>query len=133
MAKKSSVSLIFTEITRGFGRQLGRDVSREVQSQVKRRVLDNASKHRKLVDRFSLPGTFKGSLSKMYTLIDSFYSEYVTTNAMFQSSFYMQGDIDMIEQKMEFMERLITSDAEERAMERLVCTWAEYKEKANTK
>lgn len=131
--KKGGFDILVWEVFRGAGRQLGRDISTNVQRQVKKKVLDDQSSHRKLMSKFALPGTFKTGISKMYTLIDSFYSEYITTNAMFQASFYLQNDIDFIEQKIQFLDRLITTDAEERAYGRLISTWTEYKEKAKVK
>jgi len=131
--KKGGFDILVWEVFRGAGRQLGRDISSGVQRQVKKKVLDDQSSHRKLMSKFALPGTFKSGLAKMYTLIDSFYSEYITTNAMFQASFYLQNDIDFIEQKIQFLDRLITTDAEERAYGRLILTWNEYKEKAKVK
>ena len=130
MAKKSALDVMFREVTRGFGRQLGRDISRGVQTHVKKKVLDNTSTHRKFIDRFTLPGTFRSACAKTYTLIESFNSEYVLTNAMFQASFYLQSDIAFIEEKLAFIERLVFTDAEERAYERLIQTWVDYKEKS---
>lgn len=127
---KSGLEILGWEMFRGAGRQIGRDLSKELQRQVKKKVLDNESPHRKLVDRFTLPGTFKAGTSKSYTLIDSFYNEYVTTNAMLQSSFYMQSDIEFIERKLTFLERLVFSDAESMAFERLYNTWLDYKQQA---
>ena len=127
---KSGLDIFGWELFRGAGRQLGRDISRGVQKQVKKRILDDNSPHRKLVDRFTLPGTLKGSISKMYTLIDSFYNEYVTTQAMFQSSVYLKDDIEFIERKFKMVERLIFTDTEENAYHRLIDTWNDYKVQA---
>ena len=127
---KSGLEILGWEMFRGSGRQLGRDLTKELTRQVKKKVLDNDSPHRKLVNRFTLPGTFKGATNKAYTLIDSFYNEYVTTNAMFQSSFYMQSDIDFIERKLDFISRMIFSEAEERAYSRLIDLWSDYKQQA---
>lgn len=128
---KSGLDLFLWELTRGGGRQLGRDISKGVQKQVKKRILDDQSSHRKLVDKFTLPGTFKGAVSKMYTLIDSFYNEYVVTQAMFQASMYLKDDISFIERKLEMVERLIFTDTEENAYVRLLSTWDKYKEQAS--
>lgn len=131
--KKGGIDILVWEVFRGAGRQLGRDLSTGAQRQIKKKVLDDQSSHRKMISKFALPGTFKAGMAKMYTLIDSFYSEYITTNAMFQASFYLQNDIDFIEQKIEFLDRLITTEAEERAYDRLISTWAEYKQNAKVK
>ena len=128
---KSGLDILGWELFRGAGRQLGRDISKGVQKQVKKRILDDQSSHRKLVDKFALPGTFKGAVSKMYTLIDSFYNEYVVTQAMFQASMYLKDDISFIERKLEMVERLIFTDTEENAYVRLLSTWDKYKEQAS--
>lgn len=127
---KSGLEMIGWELTRGLGRQTGRSLSKGLERQVKKRVLDDKSSHRKLVDRFTLPGSFTGAKNKMYTLIDSFYNEYVTSKAFLQASFYLNDDIQFIERKLEFLERLIDTDAQERAYDRLLCTWSDYKERA---
>lgn len=128
--KKDGFDVLGWELFRGAGRQLGRDISKGIQKQVKKRILDDSSPHRKLMDRFTLPGTFKGSVSKMYTLIDSFYNEYVTTQAMLQSSVYLKDDIEYIERKFKMVERLVFTDVEENAYHRLVDTWSDYKVQA---
>ncbi len=131
--KQGGFDILVWEIFRGAGRQTGRELAKGLEKQVKKRTIDTDSSHRKLVNRFNLPGTFKGASSKMYTLIDSFYNEYVTTKALFQASIYLQDDIDYIERKLEFVSRLIFSEAEERAYDRLLTTWTDYKEQAKNK
>jgi hypothetical protein len=131
--KQGGFDILVWEIFRGAGRQTGRELAKGFEKQVKKRTIDSDSSHRKLVNRFNLPGTFKGASSKMYTLIDSFYNEYVTTKALFQASIYLQDDIDYIERKLEFVSRLIFSEAEERAYDRLLTTWTDYKEQAKNK
>lgn len=128
--KKDGMEILVWEIFRGTGRQTGRSLARGLEKELKKRTLDSSSSHRKLIDRFTLPGNFKGAANKMYTLIDSFYNEYVTTKAIFQSSFYLQDDIEYIERKLQFTERLIFTDPEERAYQRLLNTWIDYKEQA---
>lgn len=127
---KSGFDILVWEVFRGAGRQTGRDAAKTIGKQIKKRVLDDTSSHRKLVDKFVLPGNFTTSKNKMYGLIDSFYNEYVTTNAMFQASFYLKNDIAFIERKLQFMDRLIDTDAQERAYHRMLQTWEEYKQAA---
>ena len=131
--KKGGFDILVWEVFRGAGRQTGRQLAKGFEQEVKKRTLDSDSSHRKLVKRFTLPGTFKGAASKMYTLIDSFYNEYVSTKALFQSAMYLNDDINYIERKLEFVSRLIFSEAEERAYDRLLTTWTDYKEQANNK
>ena len=128
--KQGGFDILIWEVFRGAGRQTGRELAKGFEKQVKKRAIDTDSSHRKLVNRFNLPGTFKGASSKMYTLIDSFYNEYVATKALFQASIYLQDDIDYIERKLSFVNRLIYTEAEERAYDRLIDTWTEYKQQA---
>ena len=129
--KKDGLDVLVWEIFRGTGRQTGRTLSKGLEKQVKKKVLNDQSSHRKYVDRFTLPGTFKSAKNKMYTLIDSFYNEYVTTKAFLQSSFYLKDDIKFIERKLEFVARFVDTEAEERAYDRLLSTWEDYKHEAN--
>jgi hypothetical protein len=124
---KSIFDMLTRDLTRGFGLQTGRSASKEVGRYVKERTLDNNSKHRKLVNRFTMPGTFKGGLSKIYTLIDSFENEYLNTKAMLQHGMYLESDINFIEDRIKFLERLMLTENEERAYERLGLNWMDIK------
>lgn len=130
---KGGLDILVWEVFRGAGRQTGRDAAKTITKQIKKRVLDDTSSHRKLMDRFVLPGSFTGARSKIYGLIDSFYNEYVTTNAMLQASIYMQDDIKYIERKIQMLDRLIDTEAQERAYEKLCQIWSEYKAAALAK
>tara|TARA_R110000822_G_scaffold65772_8_gene160935 strand:- start:270 stop:683 length:414 start_codon:yes stop_codon:yes gene_type:complete len=131
--KQGGMDILVWEVFRGFGRQTGREAAKTIGKQIKKRVLDDSSSHRKLVSRFVLPGTFAPAKNRMYGLIDSFYNEYVTTNAFLQSSIYLQDDIQFIERKIEFIDRLIDTEAQERAYEKLGQIWSEYKQAAINK
>lgn len=128
MPKKSGLDLFFHELTRGAGRRAGYDFTKAVEKQAGKRIVDSNSNFRKQISKFQLPGTFKGAVSKMYTLIDGFYAEYSTTKAMLQTAWYLEDDIKFIEQKLTFVERLVFSDTEENAYTRLVSTWMDYKQ-----
>ena len=130
---KSGFDILVWEVFRGAGRQTGRDAAKQIGKQIKKRVLDDTSSHRKLMDRFVLPGNYTSAKNKLYGLIDSFYNEYVTTNAMLQASMYLQDDIKYIERKIQFLDRLIDTEAQERSYEKLCQTWAEYKAAAIAK
>lgn len=128
MPKRSSLDLFFHELTRGAGRRAGFDLTKTLQNQAGKHIVDSNSNFRKQINKFQLPGTFKGAISKMYTLIDSFYAEYSTTKATFQTTWYLEDDIKFIEQKLTFTERLVFSDTEENAYTRLVSLWMDYKQ-----
>lgn len=122
---KSGLDIALWEVFRGGGRQLGRDLSKGLTNQVKKRTLDTTSKFRKYIDRFTLPGTAKGSISKMYTLIDQFYEEYKNTKTLFNVAIYMEDDVNFINQKMKMTKRMCFSDTEFRAYDNLEDTWKE--------
>lgn len=128
MPKRSGLDLFFHELTRGAGRRAGFDLTKSLQKQAGKRIVDSNSNFRKQINKFQLPGTFKGAVSKMYTLIDGFYAEYSTTKAAFQTAWYLEDDIKFIEQKLTFTERLVFTDTEENAYTRLVSLWMDYKQ-----
>ena len=128
--KQGGMDILVWEIFRGAGRQTGRATAKAVGKQLKKRVLDDNSSHRKLVSRFVLPSSFAPAKNRMYGLIDSFYNEYISTGALLQSSFFLKDDIKFIERKLEFIDRLIDTEAHERAYEKLGQVWAEYKQAA---
>jgi hypothetical protein len=123
--KKDGFEIALWEIFRGGGRQFGRDISKGLTKEIKKRTLDTTSKYRKYVDKFTLPGTAKGSISKMYTLIDQFYEEYKNTKTLFNVAVFMQSDIELIFQKLKYVERMCFTDAEFRAYDNLITTWEE--------
>jgi hypothetical protein len=122
---KSGLDILVWEVFRGSGRQLGRDLTKGISREVKKKTLDTTSKFRKYIDRFTLPGTAKGSISKMYTLIDQFYEEYKNTKTLFNTAMYMADDVTFINQKMKMTERMCFSDTEFRAYDNLTDTWKE--------
>lgn len=130
---KDGMSVLVWEIFRGTGRQTGRTISKVLTKEISKRTLDSDSKFRKAMNTFDITSTLKGSLNKMYKIIDLFYEEYTTTKAMLQRSMYLKDDISLIESKLEHLERLIFTEAEERAYNRCIEFWYEIKEKiANT-
>lgn len=131
--RKEGLDLIFWELQRGFGRRAGYRAEKAVFKELGKRVVDPSSKFRKQMQRLTLPGTLKGAVSKMYTMIDAFREEYLNTKAMLQGSWYIQDDVKIIEQKLEYIERLVFDDAEERAYARLLLTWEVVKKEALSK
>jgi hypothetical protein len=127
---KEGFDVLFWEVFRGTGRQTGRKISNSVGRQLEKRILDGNSPFRKYVNRFTLPGTFNGAKNKMYSLIDSFYNEYVSTKAMFQKTMYLNDDIDFIERKLQMVERLIDTEVHERSYGRLIRDWEDYKQQS---
>jgi len=122
---KSGLDILVWEVFRGTGRQFGRDLSKEITKGVKSKVLNNDSKYRKYIDKFTLTGTCKGSIAKVYQLIDQFQHEYTTTKAIFQVSMYRDDDIIFINEKLKMVKRMCFTSAEFMAYENLVETWKE--------
>ena len=127
--QKDGMSVLVWEIFRGTGRQTGRTISKALTKEISKRTLDNDSKFRKAMNTFDITSTLKGSLNKMYKIIDLFYEEYTTTKAMLQRSIYLKDDVTLIESKLEHLERLIFTETEERAYNRCVEFWYEIKDK----
>jgi len=127
---KDGFEIISWELKRGFARRGGFKIWDAASKELGKRILDGNSPFRKLMNRFTLPGTYTSAKNKMYTLIDAFYNEYVTTKAMLQKTMYLQDDIEFIERKLKFVERLIDTDVQERSYERLVSDWMDYKQQS---
>jgi len=126
--KKDGLEVLVWEIFRGTGRQTGRQLAKGATKQLQKRTIDGDSKFRKAMNRFELTGTLKGSLNRMYKIIDLFEEEYTTTKAFLQKSWYLKDDVKLIDKKMMHMQRLIFSDVEERAFERCEAFWHDIRE-----
>ena len=70
MAKRGYLETMIWETFRGTGRQTGRGISKLFQREVANRVYDPNSKFRKKMQNFTITSTLKGSLKKMYEIID---------------------------------------------------------------
>lgn len=130
---KSGFEVLVWEVFRGTGRQTGRDLSKTINKQIQKRTLDSGSKFRKAMDKFEITGTLRGSLNRMYKVIDLFEEEYTTTKAFLQRTMYMEDDIKLIDKKMKHMERLVFTDTEERALERCIDFWHDVRDQIRTK
>ena len=120
------------EIVKGTGRSFGFGLGKKALKKVETSILDSSSNFRKQISKLQasgLPGTFKSSITKMYSILDGFYTEYTTSEALLQHGTYKQSDINFIEQKIDFIERFVTSEAEERAYHRLINNWGEIRNK----
>ena len=126
---KEGLDISNWEFFRGFGRQLGRSLAKGTERKIKKVVLDDQSKLRKAIDRFEITGTLKGTLNKLYKIIDLFDEEYNIKNnpAFLQSAIYLKDDIRVIDDKIKNSERLIFTEAEERAYQRCIEFWEDVK------
>lgn len=127
--KKEGLDISQWEIFRGFGRQTGRSLSKGLERKLKEQILDDKSKLRNAIAKFEITGTLKGTLNKLYKVIDLFQEEYDLKNnpAMFQASMYRADDIRVIEGKLKNTSRLVFTEAEERAYQRCLDFWEDVK------
>ena len=107
---KSFISTLGRNFATGLGRQAGFRTWKQLEKEVAKKVIDPNSKLRKHIQKFTLPGTAKSAVSKVWTLITLFEEEYGDDGSMFQQT-YMLGDIEFITKKITSIERLcITKD-----------------------
>ena len=127
MAKRGYLETMVWETFRGTGRQTGRGISKLFQREIANRVYDPNSKFRKKMQNFTITSTLKGSLKKMYEIIDLFYEEYKIEKTLLQKSFYLDTDIKRIERKLQHIERLVRNESDEFELEDCVNFWKTIK------
>jgi hypothetical protein len=133
MAKRTFTETLMRDFTRGLGRQGGFRTWKAIEKQVANRVVDPNSKFRKKMQTLSITSTMKGSLKKMYEIIDLFYEEYKIEKTLLQKSFYVDTDIKRIERKLTHLERLIRNENDEFELEDCVNFWNTIKEEVKSK
>ena len=131
MAKRSYLETMVWETFRGTGRQTGRGISKLFQREIANRVYDPNSKFRKKMQSFTITSTLKGSLKKMYEIIDLFYEEYNIEKTLLQKSFYLDTDVKRIERKLAHIERLVRNESDEFELEDCVNFWNTIKSEVN--
>lgn len=118
----------------GLGRKTGFTASSRLTESLGKKIVNPKSKFRKKMDRFELTGEFIGSIKKLRTLIEVFYEEYTINDLpMAQVSMYLESDIHLIENKLEFITNYITNEEQRPTYESLVMLWENVKEKVLTK
>jgi uncharacterized HAD superfamily protein len=128
MAKTGGMDVLIWEIFRGTGRQTGRSISKTITKEISKHTIDDSSKYRKAMEKFEITASLNTTLNKFYKIIDLFEEEYSTTKAVFQSKWYLKDDIALIEKKLKHAQRLVITDANERAYERCTEFWLDIKE-----
>ena len=123
MAKRTFTETLMRDFTRGLGRQGGFRTWKAVEKQVAKRVVDPNSKFRKKMQALTITSTLKGSLKKMYEIIDLFYEEYSIEKTLLQKSFYIDTDIKRIERKLEHLDRLVRNENDEFELEECIAFW----------
>lgn len=130
---KDGMGVLIWEVFRGTGRQTGRTISKALTKEISKRTINSDSKFRKAMNRFEITSTLKGSLGKMYKVIDLFQEEYTTTKALLQATMYLKDDISLIDTKLKHCERLVFTETEEKALERCKEFWNDIKEQVLAK
>jgi len=133
MAKRTFTETLMRDFTRGLGRQGGFRTWKAIEKQVANRVVDPNSKFRKKMQSLSITSTMKGSLKKMYEIIDLFYEEYKIEKTLLQKSFYVDTDIKRIERKLTHLERLVRNENDEFELEDCVNFWNTIKQEVKSK
>ena len=128
MAKSMSFTdTLLRDFTRGLGRQGGFRTWKAVEKQVAKRVVDPNSKFRKKMQSLTITSTLKGSLKKMYEIIDLFYEEYKQEKTLLQKSMYCKSDIQRIERKLQHIERLVRTEDDQFEYEDCMIFWNQIK------
>lgn len=132
MSKKmSTTDFIKREFIRGFTRKGGFSIWSGAEKQVRNWVYDPNSKFRKKMQSLTITSTLKGSLKKMYEIIDLFYEEYKIEKTLLQKSFYLHSDVKRIERKLQHIERLVRNESDEFELEDCVNFWKTIKQEVN--
>lgn len=133
MAKRTFTETLLRDFTRGLGRQGGFRTWKAVEKQVAKRVVDPNSKFRKKMQALTITSTLKGSLKKMYEIIDLFYEEYSIEKTLLQKSFYVDTDINRIERKLKHLDRLVRNEEDEFELEECIAFWNTIKQEVISK
>ena len=128
MAKRTFTETLMRDFTRGLGRQGGFRTWKAVEKQVAKRVVDPNSKFRKKMQSLTITSTLKGSLKKMYEIIDLFYEEYSIEKTLLQKSFYVDTDIKRIDRKLKHLERLVRNENDEFELDDCIAFWNTIKQ-----
>jgi hypothetical protein len=128
---KSFTDVLLRDFTRGLGRQGGFRTWKAVEKQVAKRVVDPNSKFRKKMQSLTITSTLKGSLKKMYEIIDLFYEEYKQEKTLLQKSMYMNLDIQKIDRKLQHIDRLVRNEDDQFEYEDCIMFWEQIKKEVN--
>jgi hypothetical protein len=117
-------------LVNGLGRKTGFTVSSRLTDGIEKKIYNPKSKFRKKIDRFELTGEFNSSIKKLRTLMEVFYEEYFINDLPYiQLGMYLQKDINVIDNKVQFITNYITSDEQQNDYEVMVNMWNNIKSK----
>lgn len=117
-------------LVNGLGRKTGFTVSSRLTDGIEKKIYNPKSKFRKKIDRFELTGEFNSSIKKLRTLMEVFYEEYFINDLPYiQLGMYLEKDIKVIDNKVQFICNYITSDEQQNDYEVMVNMWNNIKSK----
>jgi len=117
-------------LVNGLGRKTGFTASSRLTEGLGKKIYNPKSKFRKKMERFELTGEFNSSIKKLRTLMEVFYEEYFINDLpAFQLGIYLENDIKVIENKVQFITNYITSDEQQNDYEVMVNMWNNIKSK----
>jgi hypothetical protein len=120
----------FNSLVNGLGRKTGFTVSSRLTDGIEKKIYNPKSKLRKKIERFELTGEFNSSIKKLRTLMEIFYEEYFINDLPYiQLGMYLQKDINVINNKVEFITNYIISDEQQNDYEIMVNMWNNIKSK----
>lgn len=120
---KSFTDVLLRDFTRGLGRQGGFRTWKAAEKAVAKRVVDPNSKFRKKMNSLTITSTVKGSLTKMYEIMDLFYEEYQQEKTLLQKSWYAKSDIQKIDRKLLHIKHLIKKSEEQEDYDLCIQFW----------
>jgi hypothetical protein len=93
-----------------------------------KKIYNPKSKFRKKMERFELTGEFNGSIKKLRTLIEIFYEEYkINDLPLIQLGIYINKDINVINNKVEFLINYIRTEEQRNDYDIMVDMWNDIK------
>ena len=117
-------------LVNGLGRKTGFTVSSRLTDGIEKKIYNPKSKFRKKIDRFELTGEFNSSIKKLRTLMEVFYEEYFINDLPYiQLGMYLEKDIKVIDNKVQFICNYIISDEQQNDYEVMVNMWNNIKSK----
>jgi hypothetical protein len=111
----------------GLFRGIGNTASKRTTEYIGGKVINPKSKFRKRIEKFDLGGDFNSARKKLVILIEMFHEEYVinsTNLPMMQVGTYLQGDVNIIENKIKMFGNYVTDiESQQPQFETVVNFW----------
>lgn len=127
MAKRTPLELFAKEFNRGLARMGGFRTWKSAEKVFADKIVDPNSKFRKAMRTFDITSTLKGSLKKVYKIIDLFVEEYSIDKRLIQKNMFVNVDVKKIDRKLLHIERLIRNEDDEFEYEACISFWEDVK------